>query len=265
MSKPNMKLSVITINYNNHEGLKKTMSSVLSQAFKDFEYLIIDGNSTDGSKELLQQHNDNIDFWVSEPDKGIYDAMNKGIARAKGAYCMFLNSGDFLLDETILQTVFSNNPTEDILYGDLKSDFREYRYPQDITLNTFFTGTIPHQASFIKTELFTKYGNYDESYPIIADWVFFVKAIMVHHVSYRHLDMFISFFEHGGVSTQQKYMDRMNRDRSDLFLQLFPRIFPDYLQMSSEIDLQKKELSSYRNSRLIQWVRSLQKKILRTR
>jgi hypothetical protein len=190
--------------------------------------------------------------------------MNKGIARAKGDYCMFLNSGDFLLNDTILQNVFSNNPTEDILYGDLKSDFRVYQYPNEITLNTLFKGTIPHQASFIKTDLFSKYGTYDENYPIIADWVFFVKAVLVYHVSYRHLGLYISFFEHGGVSTQQKHMDLMNKKRSTLFMQLFPRIFPDYLQMSSAIDTQQKELNSYRNSRLIQWVRTIQKKILKS-
>ena len=260
-----MKLSIITINYNNHEGLKKTIPSVLSQTFKDFEYIIIDGNSTDGSKTLIEKHTSQIDYWVSEPDNGIYDAMNKGIKQAKGDYCMFLNSGDYLLDSKILEEVFQNSTGEDILYGDLKSDYREYIYPKQITLNTFYKGTIPHQASFIKTELFTTYGNYDESYPIIADWVFFVKAILVHQVSYHHMDLYISFFEHGGVSTQEQHMEQMNKDRSELFMELFPRIFPDYIKMMSTIDQQKSDLNSYRNSRLIQWMRNLQTKILKTR
>ena len=83
-----MKLSVITINYNNRDGLKKTIESVVNQTYKDFEYIIIDGGSTDGSVEVLKEYSDKIDYWVSEPDKGIYNAMNKGIDIAKGEYVM---------------------------------------------------------------------------------------------------------------------------------------------------------------------------------
>lgn len=260
-----MKLSIITVNYNNGDGLEKTIKSVAGQIFQDFEYLIIDGNSTDNSKDFVHEHTSEIDYWVSEPDRGIYDAMNKGIAKAQGDYCMFLNSGDYLLDATTLENVFKNNPTEDIIYGNLKSDFRDYRYPKELTLYSLMKGTIPHQASFIKTELFEKFGNYEEKYPIIADWVFFVKAILVHKVSYKHLDLYISFFEHGGVSTQSQHKEQMDTDRSNLFMELFPRIFPDYLRLLNELDLQKKDLNAYRNSRLIQVVKMLQKKVLKTR
>lgn len=237
----------------------------MDQRFESLEYIIIDGNSSDNSKALIERYASNIDYWVSEPDRGIYDAMNKGIAQAKGEYCMFLNSGDYLLDATTLQKVFENNPTEDIIYGDLKSDFREYHYPKEITLYSLLKGTIPHQASFIKTELFRKYGGYEEKYPIIADWVFFVKAILVHHVSYQHLDLYISFFEHGGVSTQSQHKTQMDQDRSNLFMELFPRIFPDYVKMLEELDQQKTDLNAYRNSRLVQWVKAFQTKVLKTR
>lgn len=258
-----MKLSIITVNYNNGDGLEKTIKSVADQSFKNFEYLIIDGNSTDNSKALIKSYASKIDYWVSEPDRGIYDAMNKGIARAKGDYCMFLNSGDYLLDPSTLENVFRNNPTEDIIYGDLKSDHRVYKYPKELTLNSLLNGTIPHQASFIKTALFSKYGTYEEKYPIIADWVFFVKAILVHQVSYKHLDLYISFFEHGGISTQSEHMEQMNKERTQLFMELFPRIFPDYVAMRQTIDQQKSELNGYRNSRLVKLVKSFQSNILR--
>ncbi len=89
-----MKLSIITVNLNNKDGLQKTIDSVISQTFKDFEWIVIDGGSTDGSKELIEKYSDYISYWVSEPDKGIYNAMNKGIKVAKGDYLEFLNSGD---------------------------------------------------------------------------------------------------------------------------------------------------------------------------
>ena len=115
-----MKLSIITVNLNNRDGLQKTIDSVICQTFRDFEWIVIDGGSTDGSKELIEQYADHFAYWVSEPDKGIYNAMNKGIKVAKGEYLQFLNSGDSLWNETTLQGVvpfFSG--TTDIFYGDV--------------------------------------------------------------------------------------------------------------------------------------------------
>ncbi|MDR2910496.1 MAG: glycosyltransferase [Bacteroidales bacterium] len=93
-----MKLSIITINLNNVAGLQKTIESVVKQTFTDYEYIVIDGGSTDGSADIIKQHANKITYWVSEPDKGIYNAMNKGIRVAKGEYCLFLNSGDWLIN-----------------------------------------------------------------------------------------------------------------------------------------------------------------------
>ena len=101
-----MKFSIITINYNNCEGLRRTIESVVNQTCHDFEYIIIDGGSTDGSVDVIKQYADQIDYWVSEPDKGIYNAMNKGVAVAKGEYCLFLNSGDSLHNNSALAKVF---------------------------------------------------------------------------------------------------------------------------------------------------------------
>src|SRR5215213_3812369 len=95
--------SIISINLNNAEGLQKTFDSVFNQTFTDFEYIIIDGGSSDGSEEIIKENADKFSYWVSEKDDGIYDAMNKGIAKATGDYLLFLNSGDHLLDSSILQ------------------------------------------------------------------------------------------------------------------------------------------------------------------
>ena len=102
-----MKLSIITINYNNRDGLQKTIDSVVSQTYKNFEWIIIDGGSTDGSKELIEQYQDHCAYWCSEPDKGIYNAMNKGIEKAIGDYSLFLNSGDRLHDDTVIDKIVS--------------------------------------------------------------------------------------------------------------------------------------------------------------
>ncbi len=112
-----VKLSIITVNLNNSAGLRKTIESIVKQTFKDFEYIIIDGGSTDGSAEVIKEFADKITYWVSEPDKGIYNAMNKGILHAKGEYLLFLNSGDWLADDDLLSKVFCEPRTADIIYG----------------------------------------------------------------------------------------------------------------------------------------------------
>ena len=114
-----MKLSIITVNLNNCDGLQKTIDSVVSQTFKDFEWIVIDGGSTDGSKELIEQYADHFTYWVSEPDKGIYNAMNKGIRVAKGDYLQFLNSGDYLYDRTTLEKCLLPQNNADVIYGNL--------------------------------------------------------------------------------------------------------------------------------------------------
>lgn len=114
-----MKLSIITVNRNNTEGLRKTIESVVSQTYTDFEYIIIDGASTDGSVDIIKEYADRITYWVSEPDNGIYNAMNKGILKAKGEYLQFLNSGDWLVDEGVLQTMIKYTDDVDILIGNI--------------------------------------------------------------------------------------------------------------------------------------------------
>ena len=111
-------LSIITINLNNREGLRKTIESVVNQTFQDFEFIVIDGASTDGSVEVIQDY-PRINYWISEPDTGIYNAMNKGIAKATGEYCLFLNSGDTLFQINTLTGILQSNPKGDIIFGNV--------------------------------------------------------------------------------------------------------------------------------------------------
>jgi glycosyltransferase involved in cell wall biosynthesis len=114
-----MKLSVITINYNNCDGLRKTIESVVSQTFTDFEYIIIDGGSTDGSVDVIKEYAGRIDYWVSERDRGCYHAMNKGVKVAQGEYVIFMNSGDSFYTNDVIDAFVKENPTEDVLCGDM--------------------------------------------------------------------------------------------------------------------------------------------------
>ena len=117
-----MKFSIITINYNNSKGLKRTLDSIISQTCHEFEWIVIDGGSSDGSRELIEQHQDSITYWCSEPDKGIYNAMNKGVNKATGDYCLFLNSGDHLCNSKVVEHLISIPFSADIVSGDIYID-----------------------------------------------------------------------------------------------------------------------------------------------
>ncbi|MEN8226432.1 MAG: glycosyltransferase family 2 protein, partial [Bacteroidota bacterium] len=189
-----LKLSIISVCLNNREGLQKTIESVIGQSYNDFEFIIIDGDSDDGSVELIKEHENKISKWISEKDTGIYNAMNKGIGLANGEYCLFLNSGDVLSSKEILKEVFTEKHDADIIYGDLirkkgNKNYRITRYPDKLTLYHFYVPvpSLHHQASFIKRALFEKFGLYREDFKVIADWEFFFRTIILNNCSIKHI------------------------------------------------------------------------------
>ena len=201
-----MKLTIITINYNNLRGLQRTIDSVVNQTFTDYEWIMVDGGSTDGSKDLLEQYKDKFAWWCSEPDKGPYNAMNKGIAHANGEYVNFMNSGDAFVDNEILRQVFSASHTADILYGQMKVTAwggkignGNVMKPKLSKYDLFFD-TFGHQSTFSKRSLFSIIGNFDESYKIAADHKFFAEAIVRYQASYEYLPYVISVYEGDGLS-----------------------------------------------------------------
>ena len=220
----NPTLSIITINYNNRDGLQKTIDSVVAQSFRDFEWIVIDGGSTDGSRELIEQYAGHFSYWVSEPDKGIYNAMNKGIKVANGEYLLFLNSGDWLASGNVLSTVFARARTADILYGYMA--FQSVDGPicnagmmkPVLYWYDFLGRTLPHQASFIARRLFDKVGLYDETYRIAADTKFFIKAIVWDKATYEFIPHLIAVFEGDGISEDNaRFEERDVRLRDELF------------------------------------------------
>ena len=229
-------LTIITINYNNFNGLKKTIKSVLSQNFNDFEYIIIDGGSTDGSKELIENVSDRLSYWICEKDTGIYNAMNKGINAATGNYIQFLNSGDALANKNVLkyisEKIRGTNDQYDFYYTDVINQHNNeiIFYPKQLTFRHFFDLTINHQATFFKKELFEKYGNYSEHYKIVSDWEFYMKILFLHNVSYMHLnEPSVSFDFSEGISTSPNFTKLMNEERSDVLKKYFANFIEDYI------------------------------------
>jgi len=227
-----MKLSIITINYNNKKGLQKTIDSVISQTYKDFEWIIIDGGSTDGSKELIELYSQYITYWVSEPDKGIYNAMNKGIKVAKGHYVYFLNSGDYLVSNRIIGTIFKQSYNKDIIYGNIIYETKELErninfHSDYISCCDLLEKNIHHQAMFFSKELFNKYGYYDENLKILADWKFNLITIGINQCSTKYINCDIAFFERNGISNIAK--SQMQIERNIILNSLFsPGILADY-------------------------------------
>jgi glycosyltransferase involved in cell wall biosynthesis len=199
------KLSIITVNYNNLKGLKKTIESVLNQTWKDFEYIVIDGGSTDDSAAYIESQSEHIDYWVSEPDNGIYNAMNKGILKATGEYLLFLNSGDYFFGKMILEQNYKFITLQDIIYFNLNvvdgNTIFLKKYPDQLSFSYFTKDTLPHPATFIKASLFSEIGMYDESLKIVSDWKFFMESICKFNCSYLRIDETLSTFHFDGLSS----------------------------------------------------------------
>ena len=233
-----MKLSVITVNLNNAVGLRKTIDSVLSQTYKNIEYIIIDGGSTDGSAEIICEYGDQINYSVSEPDKGIYNAMNKGILKAQGEYLQFLNSGDWLENDKILSTIFGVPRYADILYGNMNemllNGVIKLKVPligDKLTMANFnsnINATVQHPATFIRNTLFEN-GLYDEEYKIIGDIKFFIERIIIQNCTVEYLPYVITNFNVEGLSSNPANWSKTIAERARIFSEVIPpRMLKDY-------------------------------------
>lgn len=220
-----MKLSVITINYNNCEGLERTIKSVLAQSCKDFEYVVVDGGSTDGGADLLNKYSKCIDKGVSEPDGGLYAAINKGARMASGEYCLFLNSGDTFFSETTVQELYSCCLEADFIEGRIMTVKGLHIPYEKYTLNTYiYKSNNFHQASLIKRIMILE-RPYDENLKIAADLKFNINNIVIHGCSFSTVPVIISNYEPGGRSATVRHHEEID----SIFKELIPeRIWDDY-------------------------------------
>ena len=225
-----MKLSIITINYNNARGLERTIKSVICQTFTNYEYIIVDGGSTDGSLEVINKYADHISKWVSEPDEGIYNAMNKGTRMASGEYFNYMNSGDCFCDAHVLEDIFLSNNNSDIITGMHEPNGIRNVGKNGITMLSLYKWAIDHQASFIRRELCIKHP-YDEKYKIVSDWKFFIEVLIFDNCSFKYIERNIVKVESGGISETQHQLDSQERN-AVLHELLPPRILCDYIRLA---------------------------------
>ena len=230
-----IKFSIITINYNHNEGILRTIQSVIHQNYKNFEFIVIDGGSNDGSYKTITAYSNHISYWVSEKDNGIYHAMNKGVRASSGDYLIFMNSGDVFNDNSVLLNVAKQCNQSDILIGDTlcqhKKSYKFVKSPDEITLANMLCGVIRHQSSFIKRELLIKYP-YDENYKIISDVKFFIDAFIWENCTYQHINYIISKFENSGISNTNTQLCKKENEKLREELALPPRVMKDYYFIS---------------------------------
>lgn len=234
-----MKLSIITINYNNVEGLKRTLASVAEQTYKQIEHIIVDGGSTDGSVEAIKEYvaanPDRDPFfkhtikWVSEEDSGIYNAMNKGIKKSTGAYVQILNSGDIFANLDVVERIVAEIEKveyPELLYGNMiKKDYatgkilgksKEVEY----SLRQYYTSTMNHDCCYIRRDVYDKYGLYDESLKIVSDWKWFLQAIGLGKVKPVYVDIDVTIFDASGIS--ETNLELRNKERRQVLEDVLP-------------------------------------------
>lgn len=284
-----MKVSIVTINYNNVEGLKRTLASVAEQGNRDIEHIIIDGGSTDGSVDVIRDYVNTIKRsvtinqstiqvkWVSEPDKGIYNAMNKGIEIALGRrvvnknhtsnithntsqeslcdYVQILNSGDILaapdVTERMMNAIYTVHHTPytenipDILYGNMiKKDYATGKVigksgEVEYSLRQYYSSTMNHDCCYFRRDLFETYGLYDENLKIVSDWKWFLQAIGLGKVKPIYVDIDVTIFDASGISETNLVL--RNKERRQVLEELLPpAVLADYDAHSFEIEQMKR-------------------------
>lgn len=277
-----MKLSIITINYNNAKGLRKTLASITSQTYPNIEHIIVDGASTDGSVDVIKEYENQLNIthstihllWSSEPDNGIYNAMNKGIEialgkrvvnafnrsersedknrgirKATGEYVQILNSGDLLaapdVTERMMAALQMKGDGVELLYGNMvKYDYQNSRTlgkstEVEYSLRQYYSSTMNHDCCYFRRDLFETYGLYDESLKIVSDWKWFLQTIGLGKVKPIYVDIDVTIFDASGIS--ETNLALRNQERRQVLAELMPpAVLADYDAHAFEMEQMKR-------------------------
>lgn len=268
-----MKISVITVCLNAKDSIAKTFESLKNQTYKDIEHIVIDGISTDGTLDVINKYKNNITHFISEKDTGIYNAMNKGLKHVTGDIVYFLNATDSLHDENVLAKVaneFEKHPDLELLWGDIEftEEGKEPRVHKnnDVKIKNDFLYNNPcHQAIFYKSELFKKYGDYDEDIKIFGDCDFNVRVLVTNNARCKYISEVIACFEIGGISTSSEDSDRLlhKADR----LKVYNKNFKHKLCYRTDVFITKNFATPARiikNSKIYECLFNVTDKILNT-
>jgi len=233
------KISIITVCLNDRAGLEKTLKSVFSQKENrgGVEVIVIDGGSTDGGAEYLMSHADKLAYWCSESDNGIFNAMNKGVAHARGEFCIFMNAGDTFAGDDVLQKIFDAENADlsdaDVIVGTAfcqrnGETVRVEIPPKRLTFAFFrvFHGYLNHQSTFTRREWLLKYP-YDETLKIVGDWKFCLQALILDNARYVAVNVPVGIFDLAGVDSRKPGSEELEREKvyGDLKIE---RILADY-------------------------------------
>lgn len=271
-----MKLSIVTINYNNAEGLRKTLASVSAQTYKQIEHIIIDGGSSDDSVDIIKEYaasnqanskalwrgNDpffsRLIVWSSKPDNGIYNAMNNGIKKASGAYIQILNSGDILAAPDVVERMVAEIEKAeypDFLYGNMiKKDYATGKVigksgEVEYSLRQYYSSTMNHDCCYIRRDLFDTYGLYDENLKIVSDWKWFLQTIGLGKEKPVYADIDVTIFDAGGIS--ETNLELRNKERRKVLEEILPpTVLADYDKHALEIE----QVQRLRKHHLYGWV-----------
>ena len=250
-------LTVIAINYNHNEGLIKTIESIINQTRTDFEFIIIDRGSNDESLSTIKKYDKHINYWVSEKDKGVYDAMNKGIQLAQGRFINFMNSGDYYFTNTILEEIHHKFKSDvGVLYGD-SFYFNESGYdriekaPSKLSFSHFVNSGINHQASFIKRDLFFKYFMYNLEYKISSDWEFFIYVLCKKNEPYEYLQKTICYYDFSGISAIPENLHVYHKERETIMKKHFSSFYEDFVYYNTVIDRRIRKVYKIKSNKIL--------------
>ena len=219
------KISVITVCFNEIERIESTILSVVEQTYENIEFIVVDGNSNDGTRDILNKYKDKIDTYISEADDGIYDAMNKGVKYSTGDFLYFLNGGDKLFSPETICSIFSDlNLIEkvDVIYGNrylMKKDGNLYYQTQPNSIDSIFlliNGTIYHQAAFISKNAFNKLGGYNLDYKIASDYDLFVRLKTKLNANFIYVNKTVCVFFSDGISYNPDYFKLNQAERNKI-------------------------------------------------